>query len=142
MKKTTDLKTTIEVRSEKGLWADLRIINEGDRSILVHNPGNYRPTEGWEFSHEAYQVAALQSFHFLEMKLTIAGGMLVNPHQIATRANHVVGLPLELKPGAELKIPIPLHEFYDLKSGTTYSLELTYGDKDLKVSAQSQFQSP
>jgi hypothetical protein len=137
-----DLHATIELRKIDGFWADLRIINEGEKTVSIHNPGNYRPTEGWEFSREAYNVAVLLSFHFLEMRLSRAGVPLARRETIATRAGHIVGLPVELAPSDELKVSIPLHEFYDLESGATYLLELTYGDDKLRVSAETRFQYP
>jgi hypothetical protein len=137
------LNATIEIRKQKGFWADLRIMNNGEKPIFIHNPGNYQQTEKWEFSREAYIVAVLLSFHFLEMKLFTPDGTLVACNPIATLADHIVHLPLELKPGTELRIiSIPLHEFYDLKSLSNYSLELTYGDNNLKVYAKNQFQYP
>ena len=132
------MKTTIDIRCENGVWADLRITNTGDTAVHIHNPGNYRPTEGWEFSREGYQVAALRSFHFLEMTLRTKDGSVVEPADISTFADHIVGLPVELEPGAELRISIPLHEFYDLKRNVDYSLALTYGDDSIRVSAATQ----
>jgi hypothetical protein len=132
------MKTTIDIRCQNGVWADLRITNNGDTTVSVHNPGNYRPIEGWEFSREAYQVAALRSFHFLEMTLRAKDGSVVKPADIFTRADHLVGLPVELEPGAELLISVPLHEFYDLERNVDYSLALTYGDDSARVSAATQ----
>src|SRR4051794_15020527 len=104
----------INIRCENGVWADLRITNNGDTTVRIHNPGNYRPTEGWVLSREAYQVAALRSFHFLEMTLRTEKGSLIEPADVSTLADHIVGLPVELEPGAELLISIPLHELYRL----------------------------
>lgn len=137
-----NLQATIEVRKGKGLQADLNIINNGRKPVLIHNPGRYQPTEGWEFSREAYNVAVLISFHFLVMKLVAQDGTPVEPRNIVTRADHDVELPLELKPSAQLTISIPLDEFFDLKRGLNYSLELTYGDRNLAVHAKGQFQCP
>ncbi|TGX53246.1 hypothetical protein E5A73_10325 [Sphingomonas gei] len=119
----------------------LRIANDGDKAVTIHNPGDYRPTEGWEFSREAYRVAALRSFHFLEMTLR-ADGSEIEPADIRTRADHLVGLPVALAPGANLQIHIPLHEFYDLMPGIEYSLALTYGDDSARVSAITQVRCP
>jgi hypothetical protein len=117
----------------------LRITNDGDTAVRLHNPGDYRPTEGWEFSREAYRVAVLRSFHFLEMILRTQDGSVVEPAGIATLADHVVGLPVELDPGAELQVPVPLHEFYDLERDAEYSLRMTYGDDRAKLSAETRF---
>ena len=136
------MKARIDVRCENGVWADLRITNNGDSAVRIHNPGDYRPTEGWKFSTEAYRVAVLRSFHFLEMTLRAHDGSVVETTGIATLADHLVGLPVELEPGAELQIPVPVHEFYDLKRDVDYSLALTYGDDDAKLSAVTRFRCP
>jgi hypothetical protein len=132
------MKAAIDICGENGIWADLRITNEADKTVSIHDPGNYRPPQGWEFSHEAYQIAALRSLHFLEMTLRVEDGSVVEPADIATLADHLVGLPIELIPRAELLIRIPLHEFYDLQRGADYSLALTYGDDSARVSAAAQ----
>jgi hypothetical protein len=137
---TKGLRSTLEIRHENGLWADLRIVNEGRKTALIHNPGDYRPTEGWNFSREAYNVAVLLSFHFLDMALTREDGNPIDSRGIATRADHDTGPPVKLKPHDALTISIPLHEYYNLESGVTYSLDLTYGDDELRVHDQRQFQ--
>lgn len=133
------MKTTIDIRCENGVWAHLRITNNGNTTVSIHNPGDDRPTQGWEFSREAYRIAVLRSFHFIEMTLRAEDGSVVEPSaDIVTRANHEVELPVELEPGAELLISVPLHEFYDLKREADYSLALTYGDASVRVSAATQ----
>jgi hypothetical protein len=132
------VKPTIDIRCENGVWADLRITNNEDTTVSIHNPGNYRPTEGWEFSREAYQVAALRSFHFLDMTLRTKNGSVVEPADVSTLVDHMVGLPIKLEPGAELLIRVPLHEFYDLDRNADYSLALTYGDDSGRVTAATQ----
>ena len=69
------------------------------------------------------------------MTLRTQNGSVVEPADISTFADHLVGLPVELEPGAELLISIPLHEFYDLEPNVNYSLTLTYGDDSGRVSA-------
>ena len=132
------MKAAVDIRCENGVWADLRITNDENKAARILNPGNYRPTESWEFSREAYQIAVLRSFHFLEMTLRAEDGLAVEPADIASRADHIVGLPVELEPGAELLISVPLHEFYDLKRNREYSLALTYGDDSARVSAATR----
>ena len=128
------MKATIDISCESDFWAVMRIVNDGDMVARIHNPGDYRPTEHWESSREAYRVAVLRSFHFLEMILRTKDGSVVVPADIHTLVDHEVGLPVELEPGAELRISIPLHEFYDLKRNVDYSLTLTYGDNSARVS--------
>jgi len=135
------MKAAVDIRCENGIWAELRIVNDGDKAACIHNPGDYPPSQGWEFSREAYRIAVLRSFHFLEMTLRTKDGIVVEPVGIATRANHEVDLPVELEPGAELRISVPLHEFYDLKSNEDYWLALTYGDDSARVSAATQVRS-
>ena len=130
---------TIDIRCENGIWADLRITNDTDTTVRIHNPGNYTPTERWEFSREAYQVAVLRSFHFLEMTLRAEGEPVAGSPDAVTRADHLVGLPVLLRPGAELVVRIPLNEFYELRRDANYSLALTYGDATVRVSATAQF---
>jgi hypothetical protein len=129
---------TIDISCDSGVWAVMRIVNDGDTVARIHNPGDYRPTERWEFSREAYRVAVLRSFHFLEMILRTTDGSVVVPADVYTLVDHEVGLPVELEPGAELLIKVPLHEFYDLKRNVNYSLALTYGDDNAKVSAAAR----
>lgn len=137
------MKTTIDIHCEDGVWAHLRITNNGNTTVSVHNPGDDRPTQGWKFSREAYRIAVLCSFHFIEMTLHTEDGSVVEPSaDIVTRANHEVDLPIELEPGAELRISIPLHEFYDLKRDVDYSFALTYGDDSVRVSAATQVRCP
>jgi hypothetical protein len=136
------MRATVEVGCQHGVWADLRIVNDTAQVVRVRNPGDHRPTEGWEHSREAYNVAVLRSFHALEMTLTTEGGSVVEPAAIATRADHLVGLPVALEPGADLRIRIPLHEFYELRPGTDYSLALVYGDVGGRVSATTRFRCP
>ncbi|HVP56114.1 MAG TPA: hypothetical protein VMU45_14085 [Candidatus Eisenbacteria bacterium] len=140
MDATKELRTTLSIRQENGLWAVLRIVNNSEIPVFIHNPGDYRPTEGWEFSREAYNVAVLLSFHFLDMTLTTEDGIPVEQRGIATRANHDVEPPVKLMPHNALTISIPLHEYYNLVSGVTYSLELTYGDNKLRVHDKRQFE--
>lgn len=132
------MKATIDISCESGVWAVMRITNNEETAVSIHNPGNYPPTEGWEFSREAYRVAVLRSFHFLEMILRTKDGSEVAPADIYTLVDHEVEMPLELEPGAELRISIPLHEFYDLKRNVDYSLAVTYGDDSVRVSAATQ----
>jgi|SRR5215471_625148 len=139
MDATKGLRTSLNIRQENGLWADLRIVNDREKAVFIHNPGDYRPTEGWESSREAYNVAVLLSFHFLEMTLTREDGIPVNSCGIATRADHIGEPPVALKPHDVLTISVPLHEYYDLVGGVQYSLELTYRDDKLRVHPKSQF---
>jgi hypothetical protein len=132
------MKATIDLSCEGGVWAVMRISNNEDAAVNIHNPGNYRPTTGWEFSPAAYQVAALRSFHFLEMTLRTQDGAVVDPADISTLADHRVGLPVTLQPGAALLIKVPLHEFYDLKRNVEYWLVLTYGDESGKFTAATE----
>ena len=140
MDTTKGLLSTLDIRHENGLWADLHIVNEGKKTVLIHNPGHYKPTEGWGSSRQAYDAAVMLSFHFLEMALTREDGIPVDSTGIATRANHIEEPPVALKPSDALTISIPLQEFYHLERDVKYSLELTYGDNNLKVHAKSQFQ--
>jgi hypothetical protein len=132
------MKAVIDVRCGNGVWAYLRIINNEQGVVRILNPGNYLPTGRWEYSREAYCVGVLCSYHFLEMNLRTKNGSAAESADISTLADHLVGLPVQLKPGAELVISTPLHEFYDLKRDVDYSLSLAYGDASARVSATTQ----
>jgi hypothetical protein len=67
-------------------------------------------------------------------------GIPIERRGIATRANHDVEPPVKFKSHDALTISIPLHEYYNLLSRVTYSLELTYGDDKLRVHDKRQFQ--
>jgi hypothetical protein len=136
------MRTAIDIRCDDGVWADLRITNEEDVPVRIQNPGDYRPTEGWEYSREAYQVSALRSLRLLEMTLRAADGSVIEPAEISTLADHLVGLPIALEPGAELLIRVPLHEYYPVERDTDYSLTLMYGDAGNRVSAATQVRCP
>ena len=137
-----DVQATIEIRADCGVWADLRIVNGGRTPAHVHNPGTLRPTDGWEFSPEAYTVAVLRSFHFLETDLRAEDGSLVPQRDVVTRADHDVEPPIDLGPGAALTIRVPLHELYVLEVGKAYALVITYGDDRLRVRAEASFRCP
>jgi hypothetical protein len=136
------MRAAIDIECQGGVWARLRIVNDGSEPAPIHNPGDYSPTDGWEFSREAYRIAVLRSFHFLQMTLRADDGATVQAAGLFTRANHLVGLPIKLEPGEELVIPIPLHEFYDLDADKDYSLDVTYGDDSVRVSASARVRCP
>ncbi len=132
------MKAAVDICCENGIWAELRIVNDSYAAARIHNPGDDWPLQGWAFSREAYRIAVLRSFHFLEMTLHAKDGIVAERADIATLVDHEVGLPVELESGADLVISIPLHEFYDLKRDADYSLALTYGDDTCRVSAAAQ----
>lgn len=133
------MNSNLEYRAGDGNWIDFKIVNTGSEPIEVFNPGNYQPTEGWESSRESYQIAVLQSFQVLKMILKNSEGSELPQKTIATMADHITELPLVLKPEDELNIPIPVHEFYDLKSGESYFLEVTYGKEGSVFYERTQF---
>lgn len=133
------MKTYLEYPVGDDNWVELRIVNTGGEPIEIHNPGNHPPVEGWESSRESYQIAVLQSFHVLKMVLQNSEGSELSQNTIATMADHIFGLPLVLDPEDELSIPIPVHEFYNLKSGESYLLEVRYGRADPFFNARIQF---
>jgi hypothetical protein len=135
-----EVRATLEVRQNSGVWADLRIVNSGASSAYIHNPGDYRPTDGWAHSREAYNAAVLLSFQFLEVALIGRNGTRIEPGDVATRANHDLHPPVELRPSESLTISIPLHEFYKLERGAIYSIEITYGEKEPRIRARGRFQ--
>lgn len=136
------MKTTISVRCDGGVWATLSVVNDGNAPALVHNPRVARPTAGWQHSPEAFAVAVLRSFDILALDVRDSNGTAVASRDVVTLANHVAGVPIELKPGAAMELPVPLHELYHLTPGTDYSVAMTYGDEQAKVSAATSFRCP
>src|ERR1044071_1377019 len=65
----TSLAASITLRQQNGWQSELIMENRSDCPVDVTSPGDFPPPSGWEYSREAYQVAALQSFHILKMTL-------------------------------------------------------------------------
>ena len=59
----------IDIDTTSGVWAHLKIRNDGMEPLRVHNPHTEEPTDGWEHSKEAYQAAVLRSYGFLSLEL-------------------------------------------------------------------------
>jgi len=138
----TPARAWIDIDTSGGVWARLKIRNEGTEPLTLHNPRTEAPTDGWEHSKEAFQAAVLRSYGFLEVALRVRGGSPVEPLPVHARAGHLVALPLELPPGGEVDIPVPVHELYPLQPGEEYDLSLTYGDETGRYPADVRFQAP
>jgi hypothetical protein len=132
----------IDIDTSSGVWAHLKIRNEGPQPLEVHNPHTEPPPNGWEHSKEAYQTVVLRSYGFLDVELQEAGGAPAQPLPVHARAGHVVALPLELPPGEELDITVPVHELYRLEPASDYDLALTYGDETGRYRAAHRFRAP
>ena len=89
----------IDIDTTSGVWAHLKIRNDGMEPLRVHNPHTEEPTDGWEHSKEAYQAAVLRSYGFLSLELRDGEGTPVEALPVHARAGHLVALPLELPPG-------------------------------------------
>jgi len=134
--------TSLDFETTSGVWAHLKIRNEGTQPLRLHNPRTEAPTDGWEHSKEAYQAAILRSYGFLDMELRAEGERPVEPLPVHARAGHFVALPLELPPGGELDIAVPVHELYRLQPKSEYDLSLTYGDDSGRYRAAGRFRAP
>jgi hypothetical protein len=135
----TPLKATLYIRKQDGLWADLRIVNQGDKAVEILQPGSFPPYNGWEHSYEAYQVAALQSFHILRITILDENQEELSQQEIITMADHVFR-QIALEPGQELSLSIPLHEFYRLDSGVRYTIVIQYGRDQIKAQVKTTFE--
>ena len=134
---------TIEVPGDqadaKALRVTLRVTNQGADKISVLNPdmGIPAPNMDWPWSNETYQTSMLISYGFLSISVTDEEGKGVPQDAIQTWATPVLRPNIELEPGDSFEVTIPIGDFYKLESGKAYSVEITYGDRNLKVSARS-----
>ncbi|HYP42299.1 MAG TPA: hypothetical protein VEX13_18240 [Chloroflexia bacterium] len=142
------LTATIEVPGDqadaKALRVTLRITNQGDVKVSVLNPdmGVPMPNMDWPWSNETYQTSMLISYGFLSISVTDEDGNEVPQDAIQTWATPVLRPRIELAPGDSFEVTIPIGDFYQLESGKAYWVALTYGDKDVKVSARSRVTAP
>src|SRR5262249_43996749 len=122
------------------LQVKLRIANPADRTIAILNPdmGVPAPAMNWSFSKELYQTALLISFGYLSISVSDEAGNELAQQAIQTWATPVLRPKLELAAGDAFKIAVPIGNFYRLAPNHDYQVALTYGDKDLKVSAQTR----
>ena len=134
----TPLSSTVVIRSQDGLWADFEMVNQNEHPVKVVQPGNFEPTAGWAYSYDAYQVASLQSFDFLNMKVIDQDGKEIRQNTIITLANHVFR-QIDLIKGSVLKLDIPLHEFYNLDKGIPYTLIIQYGRDERVAYVNTRF---
>lgn len=138
------LAATIEVPAgqtdAKALRVTLRITNQGEETISVLNPfmGVPAPNMDWPWSDETYQTSMLISYGYLTMSVTDEAGNEVPQDAIQTWATPVLRPKIELGPSDSFEVTIPIGNFYKLESGKAYWVALTYGDKDLKVSARTR----
>lgn len=131
----TTLHAKLQFRSSEEYWADLTIINNQREQVKVIKPDNFTPFDGWKHSHEAYQIATLQSFHILKITLVDENNTLLSQKTgLSTPLDHAV-LYIDFSPGQELNLPIPLHEYYDLEFGKSYTLSVQYGRESIKAQA-------
>jgi hypothetical protein len=135
----TPLVATLRIGQQKGLWAHLRIENHKDEAVEIFYPEDFPPHDGWAFSREAYQVALLQSFHILMMKLMDADQAEINQQTLATMADPAFRR-VTLQKGQTLALSIPLHEFYRLERGGRYTLILQYGRDLVKAHVENTFE--
>jgi hypothetical protein len=84
----------------------------------------------------------LISFGFLSLSVTDEAGRAARQEAIPTWATPVLRPPVELGPGQSLAVAIPLGAFFRLRSGKTYRVAITYGDRSLQVSTQQPVPIP
>lgn len=137
-KMNTQIKTELDIQYKNGIWATLKITNQGGQPVKVYHPGKHSPVVGWKHSNEAYQVALFQSFHILKMTLVDQNGTQIKQNNLVTMADPAF-LHLDLVAGNEISMDIPLHEFYNLTSGLSYSLLVIYGRGNIITQAKTRF---
>ena len=122
----------------------LRITNPTRRPIAILNPDLGVPSAEmrWRRSQDVYRAAMLISFGFLSLSVTGEAGRAVKQQAIPTWATPVLRPPVELGPRQSLAVDIPLGAFFRLRSGKTYRVAITYGDRGRQVSAQGRVSIP
>ncbi len=128
----------------KAMQIRLRVSNPGHGSVSILNPdmGVPSPSMNFPYSNEVYQFAMLISFSFVEMSVTDEAGEEVPQDAIATWATPALRPRLELDRGDSFDLAIPIGVFYQLTPKTKYAVSVTYGDKELKVSAEGRINVP
>jgi len=122
----------------------LRITNQSDRTVSVLNPdmGVPGPTMNWPWSKAAYQASLLISFHYLSISVIDEMGQELPQQGPQPWATPVLRPKLELGPGDSFELAIPIGNFYQLASKKSFLVALSYGDQDLKVTAQTRVTVP
>ncbi|MDQ3930116.1 MAG: hypothetical protein M3328_13335 [Chloroflexota bacterium] len=142
------LTATIEVPGDqadaKALRVILRVTNQGEDKVAVLNPdmGVPMPNMDWPWSVETYRTSLLLSYGFLSISVTDEAGNEVPQDAIQTWVTPVLQPNIELEQGDSFDVPVPIGDFYHLESGKSYDVDLTYGHRDLKVSARSRLTIP
>jgi hypothetical protein len=141
---TAAIEVSIGQLDPRALRIKLRITNPAGGRVAILNPdmGVPSPAMNWPFSQEMYQIFLLLSFGFLSISVTDEAGRELPRRIIPTSATPALRPPLELGPGDSFEIEVPLGSFYQLESGKSYRVSLEYGDKALKVSAQTRVTVP
>ncbi len=134
----TTLFSNLVIRSKDGIWADFKMINQTEQVVSTFEPNNFQSFSGWAYSHEAYQVAVLQSFHMLKITVFTEKNKKLEQNRISTLVDHLFR-KIDLQPTQELSLAIPLHEYYNLEKGMEYTLVVQYGRDTIVAYAKTKF---
>ena len=111
--------------------------NCGNAVLSVLNPDMGRPgaDEGWEFSDDAYRVAIMLAFSFMELSVRDGRGNVLPRVGPATLATPVLMPRPSLAPGETITIDFDLSEFYEFATADRYEVRADYGDDQARFRA-------
>lgn len=116
--------------------------NSGSSVLSVLNPdmGSPEADDSWNFSDDAYRVAIMLAFSFLDISVRDSSGKVVPRVGAATLATPVLMPRRPLPPGEILTIDFDLSEFYELTKADHYEVRAEYGDDQARFRAVAMFE--
>ena len=91
--------------------------NDDATAVSVLNPDMGRPQAdgSWKYSDDAYRVAIMLSFSFMQISLRDESGHPVLRTGAASLATPILAPRISLHPGQSFSLDFDLSEFYELK---------------------------
>lgn len=133
------LHSKLQFSLSEGIWVNMIITNNQKKAVEFPKPFNIVPFDTWSYSIEAYHIAVLQSFHFIKIRLAKEDNIVINQREgLSTPFDHPF-MNTYLQPQEELVLKIPLHEYYELEYGKTYTLSVQYGRDSILTQAKESF---
>lgn len=96
----------------------------------------------WPFSVLVYRTFLLLSFGFLSISVSDDDGRELPRRVIDWDITPALRAPVDLEPGESFNIAIPIGSFYRMEPGKRYRIAVEYGDKKLKVAAETILVAP
>jgi hypothetical protein len=124
-------------RIGEGIPVRMTLRNSGSVILSVVNPdmGSPGADNGWDFSDDAYRIAIMLAFSFMEISVRDSSGNVIPRTGAATLATPVLMPRRPLAPGETLIIDFDLSEFYELTTMGHYEVRAEYGDDQARFRA-------